>query len=204
MSTTGFLDSFTFLSILIIKYKHRGNRQIYDNWAQVYGATGWDYASVLPFFIRYENNTAADIVARNPGYHGTSGPVRVSRQPYVAPLLSRLHEQMNVMGIPTRDFNGPIQLGTDISQLTTDGVRTAAGTSYIDPNPFPQYLHISARTFVRRVIFEGKTAVGVEYERPDGSVHTVRAEREVILSAGTINSAQLLMLSGINKERMIV
>lgn len=150
----------------------------------------------MPFYIRLENNTDPEIVARNPGYHGTSGPVRISSQSNISPLLARLHQQINDLGIPTLDFNGANQIGTGISQLTSDGVRTAAATSYLDPNPFPQYLHISARTLVRRVLFNHSTAVGVEYERPDGSVGMVRANREVIISAGAINSPQLLLLSG--------
>nr|XP_027201587.1 uncharacterized protein LOC113795591 [Dermatophagoides pteronyssinus] len=186
---------------------NRGNRHSYDNWYQTYGCDGWDYNSILPYFIRSENNTSPKIVSKNPGYHGTQGPIGVSPMYRPDPMLFVFQKQMNSFGIPTLDINGANQLGTMIYELTVnDGKRCSTGNSYLDPNPYPENLHIMARSLVTRILFERNnqtnniTAVGVEFNH-NGNNYTVRANREVILSAGCIGSPQLLLLSGVGPRK---
>lgn len=182
---------------------NRGNRRSYDNWVRTYGATGWDYNSVLPYFIRSENNTSPTIVAQNYGYHGTSGPMGVSPEPRPDQILYLFQKQMNSFGIPTLDINGANQLGTMIYELTVkNGIRSSTGNAYIDPNPYPNNLHIMINSLVTRILFNNTIgngnprAFGVEFRR-NGVTFTVQAIREVIVSAGCIASPQLLMLSGV-------
>lgn len=183
---------------------NRGNRRSYDSWARTYGATGWDYNSILPYFIRSENNTSPTIIAQNYGYHGTSGPMGVSPEPRPDQILYLFQNQMNSFGIPTLDINGANQLGTMIYELTVkNGIRSSTGNAYIDPNPYPNNLHIMINSLVTRILFSNTmgasgrpTATGVEFRR-NGVTYTVQASREVIVSAGCIASPQLLMLSGV-------
>lgn len=167
---------------------NRGNRRSYDNWARTYGATGWDYESVLPYFIRSENNTDLRLVAENPGYHGTNGPMGVSELYRPDPILYVFQKQMNSFGIPTLDINGANQTGTMIYELTIkDGVRASTANAYLEPNPYPDNLHIVAFATVTQILFDTTgdniTATGVQFQR-NGVNYTVDADREVILSAG--------------------
>jgi len=170
---------------------NRGNRRSYDNWANTYGATGWSYNEVLPYFIRSENNTDPRIVSENAGYHGTSGPMRVSSMVKPDQILFLYQNVMNLLGIPTIDINGESQSGTMIYQLTVnDGTRSGTGNAYIDPNPHPNNLHIVARALVSKILFStingNITATGVQFIR-NNQTYTVNASNEVILSAGQYN-----------------
>ena len=165
----------------------RGNRRGFDEWAQKYGAQGWSYKEVLPYFIKFENNTDPNIVAMNPGYHGTNGPVQISTPRNPPDAIFKLRRVMNSLGFPSIDVNGPQQVGTMITQTWTrsDGLRSSSGTAYVDPNPYPNNLHIVANALVYKIVFNGLTAVGVEFNRND-IPHRVMARKEVILSAGRI------------------
>ncbi|XP_054155915.1 L-sorbose 1-dehydrogenase-like [Oppia nitens] len=182
---------------------NRGNRRSYDSWARDYGAQGWSYDEVLPYFKRSENNTDARVVRENQGYHGQGGPMQVTSMQKPDQILELFQDVMNRNGIPTRDINGESQLGTWIYQLTVDsqGTRSGTGNAYIDPNPYPNNLHILTNAMVYRVVF-GTTingrpmATGVQFQL-NGRLLTVNASSEVIVSAGCIASPQLLMLSGI-------
>jgi choline dehydrogenase len=115
---------------------NRGNRNDFDNWVTRYGAKGWSYEEVLPYFMRAENNTDPLLVAQNPGFHGTAGPVGVSTDPLPAPLLLVHQQALNSIGIRSMDINGANQLGTTIAQATArDGRRSSTANAYIDPNP---------------------------------------------------------------------
>ena len=174
----------------------RGHRSIYDRWANVYGATGWNFNTVLPYFLRSENNTSPQIVDGNPFYHSTTGPLKVSSIKNPDLILTKLQHQFNVMGIPTVDINGPTQLGTAMYQITADGVRYSSATAFLDPNPYPENLHILSNVFVGYVLFDGRRAIGVSYDQ-DGVKKSVNARREVIASLSTYGDAVLLMLSGV-------
>lgn len=90
----------------------RGNRRDYDAWAYYYGATGWSYNEVLPYFLMSENNTDPYVVNENPAYHSTRGPLQVSTVPELDPIYGLWEEAAVKMGYPKTDFNGPEQFGT--------------------------------------------------------------------------------------------
>lgn len=171
----------------------RGHRWDYDHWRDL-GNPGWSYDELLPYFIRSENN------ARLGGpFHGQSGPLHVgdlrTDSPYHAPFLGAITEA----GFRHNDdFNGPEQEGLGLYQLTqVNGERCSAARAYLLPH-LGRRPNLVAHTgsLVRRIVFEGRRAVGVEVWR-DGRVSTLRARREVVLAAGGLQSPQLLMLSGV-------
>ncbi|CAG2105772.1 unnamed protein product [Medioppia subpectinata] len=184
---------------------NRGNRLDYDHWAREYGAVGSDYASVLPYFKRWENNTDKDIVAANQGFHGTQGLVQVSIWTEPDPIIKIYHETIQGMGHRVTDINGPVQVGTAIVQafITGTGRRFSVSNAYIDPNKHTNNLVVLADVLVVRVLFTGRTATGFEYIRK-GVRHVVSARREVIVSAGAINTPQLLMQSGVGPARHLL
>jgi choline dehydrogenase-like flavoprotein len=173
----------------------RGHPNDYDVWEKL-GNPDWSYKDVLPYFKRAENQErgASD-------FHGIGGPLNVAdiRTPNV--LTQVFIEAAAQTGIPRNaDFNGEEQEGVGLFQLTQKGGRrwsTAAG--YLKMAIDRPNLTVITNAHARRVLFEGKTAVGVEYQR-DGRIEQVRAAREVILSAGAIQSPQLLMLSGVGDQ----
>ncbi|MFD3945498.1 GMC family oxidoreductase [Streptomyces sp. NPDC058579] len=170
----------------------RGNRADYDGWAAA-GATGWSYADVLPYFRRSEDNERGHDL-----YHGVGGPLTVSDGRSDHPLASafvRAAEQAGHKG--NDDFNGATQEGVGRYQVTQrGGLRCSAAVAYLHPALDRPNLTVLSSARALRVVIEGGRATGVEVER-DGGVEVVRAEREVILSAGAYESPKLLMLSGI-------
>ncbi|XP_071036390.1 glucose dehydrogenase [FAD, quinone]-like isoform X2 [Parasteatoda tepidariorum] len=175
----------------------RGNKKNYDDWA-AHGATGWNYDGVLPYFKKLENNTDAEYV-RN-GYHGVNGPVTVSKPEYDTELKRAVFETAKSSGYRVGDVNGPKQKGFyDIQATVRKGQRCSAAKAYLVPKGHKNNLDIVSQAFVKKIIIENSKARAVEFDFQGKSRH-VRAFKEVILSAGTINSAQLLMLSGIGPQ----
>jgi choline dehydrogenase len=162
---------------------NRGNRRDFDRWAKEFGAQGWSYEEVLPYFMKYERNM--DPLVANNGFHGTSGPVEITSWAYPPPMVQLHQRALNELNIPNTDMNGANQLGTQIMQAMIDsnGRRTSTSNAYIDPNPYPHNLHILPRALVTQILFEGKTAVGVQFLRY-GTEYKVFAKNEVIVSAG--------------------
>ncbi len=171
----------------------RGAREDYDEWATGFGATGWSYDDVLPYFIKSENN--ADIQDE---FHGTDGGLHVTTQRWVSPHAQSFVESAVEAGIERNsDFNGAQQAGTGMFQITAeDGKRCSAADAFLRPALERDNVELITGATVRRVLLEGSRAVGVEYKR-GGEVHTAAATREVVLSAGAYNSPNILMLSGI-------
>jgi choline dehydrogenase len=172
----------------------RGHPADYDQWAQM-GAQGWSYADCLPYFRKMEDSWRGESQ-----YHGKGGPVRV--RPIDSPHL--LHEEMMATAeaagfAMTDDLGGPQPEGFARGEQTVDeqGRRVSSASAYIKPALGRRNLDVRTGVLVRRVVFEGKRAVGVEVEGKDGSTSVVRARREVVLSGGAYNSPHLLMLSGI-------
>ena len=171
---------------------------MFDVWAQEYGAIGWSYEEVLPYFIKSENNTDPHIVAQNARYHGTSGPIKISSPQYPGPIYDILLNYYNSIGFPTIDVNGATQLGTGFVQnYFSDGLRSSASNSYIDPNPYPHNLHILSQSNVTKIIFKmnnsGKlVATGVEFYR-NNNWYMVEAHKEIIITTGNIMSTQALV-----------
>ena len=169
----------------------RGSAEDFDTWDEL-GATGWSYADVLPYFKRQENSSGGQ-----PGWRGTDGPLHVQRGPAKNPLVRAFVEAGREAGFETtEDYNGEKQEGFGLMEQTIhEGRRWSAASAYLKPalkRPNVDLL----RCFARRVVFEGKRAVGVEVDR-GGKIEVVRANREVIVSASSFNSPKLLMLSGI-------
>ena len=172
----------------------RGHPLDYDEWAAL-GADGWDYAGVLPYFRKAEDQArGAD------EYHGVGGPLAVEDLRFRNPLSAEFVEAAVQCGLPRNaDFNGAVQDGAGFYQVTQRrGRRCSAAVGYLRPAARRANLSILTHSLSHRVLFEGRRAVGVEY-RSRGELYRARAEREVILTAGVVASPQLLMLSGIGR-----
>jgi 4-pyridoxate dehydrogenase len=170
----------------------RGHRGDYDRWAD-HGLTDWSYAHVLPYFRRQETWTGgAD------DYRGGAGPLSVCSPHFPDPLLDAFLEAGAHAGYPrTADYNGRQQEGFSRGQSTLrDGRRCSAAVAYLRPALARPNLRVETRAVVTQILFEGRRAVGIRYRRNNAMID-LRAEREVILAGGAINSPQLLMLSGI-------
>jgi choline dehydrogenase len=178
----------------------RGNRQDYDDWATM-GAKGWDYAGVLPYFKKSENNEQI----RN-DYHGHGGFLNVTfAQQYKTPLADAFVAGCVEQGIPeTKDFNGAEQLGASAFQFTIkDGKRHSTAQAFLKPVLNRKNLTVVTGAHVKQIVIENNKAKGVEILK-NGSVETFEAQREVLLSAGSFGSPQILMLSGIgSKEELL-
>ncbi len=172
----------------------RGQPGDYDHWAEL-GNDGWAYDDVLDYFKQAEHNE------RGPSeYHGTGGPRNVADPQAPNELSEAFLEAGGAVGLPRNDdFNAGDQSGVGLYQLTqTDGKRHSAADAYLKPVLDRTNLTAITGAQVTRVRFDGREAVGVEYVRDgSGTKETVDASKEVILSAGAINSPQLLMLSGV-------
>jgi choline dehydrogenase len=170
----------------------RGQHADYDDWARA-GATGWDHASVLPYFKRSERHAGGESE-----YHGGSGELLTSDLRNDHPYCNAWVAAGVEYGLPRNpDFNAASDFGVGAYQLSI-GDRWRASTSrcFLHPVLARPNLSVQVDTLVIRILFEGRRAVGVECLH-DGLLYTARAEREVILAAGTLQSPQLLQLSGI-------
>lgn len=172
----------------------RGNAYDYDHWSQL-GNQGWSYESVLPYFKRAEDFSGDG----DEEYHGTGGPLSVQKSNRENDeLLDVFVEAGQQAGIPfTKDFNGKSQEGVSRYEHTIRGSkRCSAARGYLHPALNRKNLHTETDVTVDCVEFEGKKAVGVSFSKK-GKSFTVRANKEVILSAGALNSPQILLRSGV-------
>jgi choline dehydrogenase len=170
----------------------RGSAADFDQWAYQ-GCAGWDYASLLPVMRRME-----DVPNGDPRYRGTGGPIQPRPAERPNPISTAFVEAARERGYAvTEDFNGERFEGAGFHDLLIkDGARQSAAAAYLHPVEDRPNIEVATRTSVRRLIVEGGRCTGVEVER-DGSVQQLRAQREVILCAGAIDSPRLLLLSGI-------
>ena len=170
----------------------RGNPLDFDRWEEE-GAHGWSYHHVLPYFRRAEKRSAG-----GDAYRGDSGKLRTTRATMSNPLNPAWIEAGRQAGYPvTADMNGFQQEGFGRMDMTVAaGRRCSAARAYLRPAMRRRNLAVRTHVLVTRVLFEGRRAVGVNYRR-GGQEVTARARREVIISAGPINSPQLLKLSGV-------
>ena len=170
----------------------RGHARDYDTWAEM-GADGWSYADVLPYFRRMENSHGGS----GSEFRGTDGPLHITRGPRENPLFNAFIEAGEQAGYPvTADYNGRQQEGFGPMEATIwKSRRWSAANAYLKPAMAGGNVHV-VRGLARRVVMEGKRAVGVEVDTRSGR-EVIRAGREVILAASSINSPKLLMLSGI-------
>jgi choline dehydrogenase len=171
----------------------RGRPLDYDGW-EAQGAPGWGYKDVLPYFIKSERN-----VRGASEYHGDSGPLHVSEQRSPRPINRRFLAASEAAGIRRiADYNGPEQDGVSMFQVTQrNGTRFSAADAFLRPAMTRPNLEVRTGATVLGLELEGTRARGVRLRRGRGGTETVRAEREVILSAGAIGSPHLLLLSGV-------
>lgn len=186
-------------SVLNYMIYTRGNRRDFDRWAEL-GADGWSYADVLPYFKKLENSRVpnADVM-----YAGHGGPLTVSEVEWKSEIARAFVAAGLEKGLPYVDYNGPTQIGVSYLQTSTDhGKRASSNVAYLYPIKGRKNLFVRKLTTVTKILIDRNTnaAVGVQYMN-NGRMGTVRAKREVILSAGAINTPQLLMLSGIGPRQ---
>ncbi len=164
----------------------------YDLWSEL-GNHGWAYDDVLPFFRQSENQE------RGPSfYHGVGGPLNVADLRFVSPLSTAFVEGCNRIGFAgTDDFNGQSQIGAGLFQVTQkDGRRCSTAIAYLHPVRHRPNLTVEVNAQATRILFEGTTAVGIEYSTGT-ELRIAKASSEVILASGAIGSPHLLMLSGV-------
>ncbi|WP_019657080.1 GMC family oxidoreductase [Variovorax atrisoli] len=177
----------------------RGQREDYDHWAAL-GNPGWSYDEVLPYFIRSEGNQRG-----GDAFHGGEGPLRVSDITAKHELIEAFIEGAGQTGVPrTDDFNGAEQEGAGYYQLTTHrGWRCSTAKAYLTPAVKRRpNLRIETEAMAERLLFDGTRAAGVTY-RQGGELKTARCRGEVLLSAGSLQSPQLLQLSGIGPRALL-
>jgi choline dehydrogenase len=172
----------------------RGNPRDYDKWAAD-GATGWSWADIFPYFIKSEDNRNPAFVAS--GYHGVGGPLTVSSPTSPAKASEAFRDSGPYLNYPIGDFNGRKQSVSALTQRTIrDGKRCSVAKAYLEPVVSRPNLHIIGSAYVTKILFDDKKrATGVEFDRNYKS-YVVNASKEIILSAGSINSPKILMLSG--------
>lgn len=187
-------------SVINFQMHVRGNRRDFDIWERDYGAKGWSYRNILRFFKKYESykNPLAD-----PVYRGRLGEIPVTQSVTRTELVPTFMEAGRELGFNIIDYNAREQTGFSQTQATIlNGKRYSASKSFIKPiiKERSKNLHIALYSRVKKIIFSGKRAVGVEFVRL-GLTKTIMARREVILSGGTIGTTQLLLLSGVGPRQ---
>jgi len=183
---------------------NRGQAADFDHWESL-GNSGWAYRDVLPYFRRTEtraaNLTDSDDQENQSQYRGSLGPVHVSDPDRLDPVCDAFINAVSSCGVPSHnDYNGSSQRGTGYYQrFIKNGTRVSANTAFIEPLKSHPNLEIKTAAQVVKILFGGKRATGVELA--DGRI--VNANREVIISAGTVNSAKLLQLSGVGAANLL-
>ncbi|XP_062603385.1 alcohol dehydrogenase [acceptor]-like isoform X1 [Saccostrea cucullata] len=174
----------------------RGSRHDYDGWAKD-GCLGWGYKDVLPYFIKSEDIQIQDL--QNSAYHGIGGPLPVS-DGTATPLSNVYRQAMEELGYSVTDCNGKTQTGFCPTQENVkDGERWGSAKAFLRPAMNRPNLHVVTKAFVTKILINDKLASGVTFVK-DNIKQTILAGKEVIVSAGTINSPKLLMLSGVGPK----
>jgi choline dehydrogenase len=176
----------------------RGQHEDYDRWRQ-HGNQGWGFDDVLPYFKKAEGQQrGAD------DFHGVGGPLPVSDLGHPDPLSAAFIAAAAETGLPVnRDFNGASQEGAGFFQTTTrHGRRASAAVAYLRPARRRNNLRVETSALARRILFDGRRAVAVEYSQA-GRHSTARARKEILISGGAFNSPQLLQLSGVGPAELL-
>jgi choline dehydrogenase len=171
----------------------RGTALDYATW-KAKGAEGWGHADVIPYFKKLERHHLG-----SNEYHGADGPIGIEIARWKNPLADAfLDTTVNTLGLPRNDdFSGADAAGAGYWDMATwNGRRSSTSLRYVEPNRHRPNLHVVTEALCTKVDFEGKTATGVAYQR-GWQLHHARANREVILSAGALQTPQLLQVSGI-------
>lgn len=179
----------------------RGNKLDYDRWENVYGAEGWGWEDVFPYFKKSEDfQTEGD-----EGYHGYGGPLTVTKAQYVTPVARAFVEAGKELGFEELDYNGASQIGVSLTQNNIkNGERWSTARAFLHPVRHRPNLFVWTGKSVRGLEFDGSRAVGVRVVDTEdfktGKEITITARKEIILSAGAIGSPYILMLSGIGPQ----
>ena len=180
----------------------RGQKMDFDVWAQK-GNRGWSYDDVLPYFCRYESHENSE----DKNLRGQSGEMTITDLKWRDPLCEAFIRGAESIGIPRNpDYNGAYQEGTSYVQRTSTGkLRMSAARAFLKPARKRRNLRVITNAHATKILFDGKRATGVAYKRGgfSGRSDEVHASREVIISGGTINSPQLLQLSGIGPTNLL-
>jgi choline dehydrogenase len=177
----------------------RGQSQDYDTWAQL-GNRGWSYREVLPIFRDMESYQGD----ADDEFRGRTGPLKVTESNESGPIYDALIKAAGEVGIAyTKDYNGARQDGIGMTQATIrNGRRMSTALCYLDPARGRPNLTIKTHALTEGLLIEGKRCVGVRYSM-NGQRFEARATREVIVSGGSINSPQILELSGIGQPELL-
>ena len=182
---------------------NRGQALDYDGWAQL-GNKNWGYADVLPYFRRCETRIGN---GEDDTYRGRDGNLVVTDIDWSHPLCEAFMDGAVSLGIPrNKDYNGETQEGISYAQRTIHkGTRMSAARAFLHPAMNRPNLTVLTRAHAEEIILEGKRAVGIRYAKGGrgGATREVRASREVILSGGSVNSPQLLQVSGIGPGELL-
>ena len=180
----------------------RGQKMDFDVWAQK-GNRGWSYDDVLPYFCRYESHENSE----DSNFRGQSGEMTITDLKWRDPLCEAFIRGAESIGIPRNpDYNGAYQEGTSYVQRTSTGkLRMSAARAFLKPARKRRNLRVITNAHATKILLDGKRATGVAYKRGGvlGRSDEVHASREVIISGGTINSPQLLQLSGIGPTNLL-
>ncbi|KAF2900011.1 hypothetical protein ILUMI_06175 [Ignelater luminosus] len=173
----------------------RGSKKDFDIWGSE--NPGWDYKSVLPYFKKSENST---LDFEDPGYHGHHGPVSVESARYHPAITDVFLKSVQENGRSILDYNGRNETGySRFQMMTKKGKRCSASKAYVKPAIHRKNLELLYHTLGIKILIKYKKAYGVEFIR-NGKKYKATASTEVIISGGSINSPQILMLSGIGPE----
>ncbi len=180
----------------------RGQSNDYDNWRQQ-GNTGWGWNDVLPYFLKSENNELG-----NNEFHNDQGPISVSNKKINLKMLEEFQNAAEEIGIPrTNDFNTGDNYGIGYFQFTTTRqkllkLRCSAAKGYLNPVKKRSNLKIIVNAHVQKINFEGKKAIGINYYEGN-ELKSIRVNKEILLSAGSIGSPHLLQVSGIGEHKKL-
>ncbi|CAB3220561.1 unnamed protein product [Arctia plantaginis] len=180
----------------------RANKADYDQWAAE-GNYGWSYDDVLPYFLKSEN-FHGHITEENKIYHSQNGPLHVQQENKPHPFENMILEAASELGLNNvSDINGASQMGVLVSHYTTkDNYRFSTARAFLSPAKSRKNLHVMKHAYVTQVLFKsGSNRVSGVLINKDGKNIIVNAKKEVILSGGSINSPQLLMLSGLGPKK---
>ena len=181
---------------------NRGQKMDFDVWAQK-GNRGWSYDDLLPYFRRYESYEDSP----DASYRGQTGEMTITDLEWRDPLCEAFIKGAESIGIPRNpDYNGAYQEGTSYVQRTSTGkLRMSAARAFLKPARKRPNLHVITNAHATKILLDGKRAIGVAYNQggANGRPDQVYASREVIIAGGTINSPQLLQLSGIGSTKLL-
>jgi choline dehydrogenase len=180
----------------------RGQSNDYDNWRQQ-GNAGWAWEDVLPYFLKSENNELG-----KSEFHNDDGPITVTNKKINLKMLEEFQNAAEEYGIPrTNDFNTGDNFGVGYFQFTTSRqkllkLRCSAAKGYLNPIKKRPNLKITVNAHVQKINFEGKKAVSVSFYH-NGRLTTIKANKEILLSAGSIGSPHILQVSGIGDSKKL-